>query len=195
MASTNDGDDGLGSTAAPHRRSGGVELDRVVAPGVVLDGEMNADDSGCAVALGFALHARHRQLARLVVALRPLRHLGVAAHLPQGLHKALRGNVKDAVAHDERHRRVTRSKQGRQVLSGQVAGEGLTVGAPKRPGFGGVADRGADRDELQVLCFGAVLTPFQANTDDTVGAQRVGFGLHAGHGVPARAIRRLGEHR
>ncbi len=157
--------------------------------------KFNPDDSGCAVALRLALHARHRQLACFVVTLRPLRHLGVAAHLPQGLQKALRGNVKDAVAHHERHRRVTRSKQGGQVLAGQVAGEGLTVGAPKRPGFGGVADRGADRDEFQVLCLGAVLTPFQADTDDTVGAQRVGFGLHAGHGIPARPIRRLGEHR
>ena len=39
-----------------------------------------------------------------------------------------------------------------------------------------------------------MLPPFQADTDHTVGAQRVGFGLHAGHGVPARPVRRLGEH-
>ncbi len=76
-----------------------------------------------------------------------------------------------------------------------MAGEGLPVAAPKRPWFRGVAHRGADRDELQVLGFGAVLAPFQADTDDTVGAQCVGFGLHAGHGIPARPIRRLGEHR
>ena len=65
----------------------------------------------------------------------------------------------------------------------------------KRTWFGGIAHRGADRDEFQMLRFGAVLAPFQADTDDTVGAKRVGLGLHAGHGIPARPISRLGEHR
>src|SRR6202011_689616 len=107
--------------------------------GVVLDGEMYSDDAGCTVALGFALHARHSQLARFVVYRCPLRHLDVAAHLSQGLQKALRSNVKDAVAHDERHRRITRPKQGRHVLSGQVTGESLPIGPPKRAWFRGVA--------------------------------------------------------
>ena len=112
---------------------------------------MHPDDSGCAVALGFALHTRHGQLARFVVSLRPLRHFEVTAHLSQGLQKALRGNVKDAISHDERHRCVARSKQGRHVLSRQMTGESLPVTAPKRPWFRGVAHRGSDRDELQVL--------------------------------------------
>src|SRR5246127_478245 len=75
-----------------------------------------------------------------------------------------------------------------------MTGKSLPVTAPKGPWFRGVAHRGSYRDELQVLGFGAVLAPFQADTDHTVGAQRVGFGLHSGHGVPARAVGRLGKH-
>src|ERR1700761_1676678 len=64
--------DGFGCADAAHRRAGRIELDRVVAPRVVLDVEVDADDAVGAVSLGFALHPRHGELAGLVVALRPL---------------------------------------------------------------------------------------------------------------------------
>src|SRR5271170_2363758 len=75
-----------------------------------------------------------------------------------------------------------------------MAAESLTVGAPKGPWLGRVFHRSPDRNELQVLAF-ALMTPVEPDTDHPVRTERVRLRLHPRHGIPARAVGRVGEHR
>ena len=74
-----------------------------------------------------------------------------------------------------------------------MAGERLPGRAPVRPRLRGVSHRGPDGDELEVLAL-ALMAPFEPDANDTVGAKRVRFGLHARHRIPACAVGRLGQH-
>ena len=58
-----------------------------------------------------------------------------------------------------------RAKQGGHVLAGQMATEGLSVGAAEGAGLGGVAHRRADCDELEMLAGLALGSPFESHPD------------------------------
>jgi hypothetical protein len=55
-------------------------------------------------------------------------------------------------------------------------------------------DRRADRDELGDVRAELLHLHVQPDADDPVGAQRVGLGLHPGHGQLTRVVHGLGQH-
>src|ERR1700677_1117248 len=172
----------------------GQELGRVLAPDVVLDLHVHADDAGCPHRRGLSLHAGQRQLTGLVDALGELHHLLVLAGLAQRLHDALVGDVVHAGTEHECHGYRAGCQQPEEVLRGQVRGKRTAVGCPVRALAGQVADRGSGRHELQAALAPRVHLHPQLHPDNPVGTQLISLGLHPAHGQFPGVVHRLSQH-
>src|SRR4051794_9576718 len=94
------------------------ELGHVLAPFIAADVEPDANDAVGADAVGLLLHARHRQLARVVHGLGEDRHL--LALLPRGL---LVADVVDRRADDQAQRVEAGVLDEQELVDRQVGGE------------------------------------------------------------------------
>ncbi len=160
------------------------------APAVVALGELDADDALGLERLALGLHALHGQLARVVERLGEVLHLGVAPDALQPRAQALVGDVVDAGAHDHPDRPVAGREQRVEVLAGEITRERAAVGRAVQLALA-VADGGADRDELGEVVAPLAAADVEAHGHDPVGAELVGFLLHARHRQLARVVHRL----
>ncbi len=154
--------------------------------------EPHADQPAGLKRLSLGLHATHGELTGVVQRLREVRHLHVATDLPHRLHHALAGDVVDAVAHHQADGAVAGAQQGRKVLAAEVGGERAPTGSPMQLPAG-MLDRGADGDELGQVGAPVVAADRQPHADDAVGAELIGFLLHARHRELAGVVHRLGQ--
>src|SRR6201995_2742136 len=92
---------------------------------MLMFGESDADNAGCAQGLGFLLHAGHGEFAGVVEGLGELRQLEVAPHPPA--HRVEAGDAVDAAAEDEADRSCAGAPERPEILSGEVAGKGPSV--------------------------------------------------------------------
>jgi hypothetical protein len=119
--------------------------------------------------------------------------------LPTLLPKFLVCDVIHARPHHHAERGVPGPDQRPEVLAGQVRGERLAlVVAPVVNPAAACAlfslDGRADRDEFGDVGAELLQLHVQPDADDAVGLQRVGLGLHPGHGQLTRVVHGLGEH-
>ncbi len=96
----------------------GDELGHALTPVVAADRQAHADDAVGAELLGLLLHARHRELARLVHRLRE--HVHLLALFPLRL---LVADVVDRAADDEPQRLKAGLADEQELVDRQVAGE------------------------------------------------------------------------
>ena len=186
------GGDGVVGTGGDDAGADGEVFDDVAAPAVRVLFDGRPDDAVRLELLRFGLHPGEGEFTGVVDGLGVGGHLDVLADLGEPRLDALVADVVDAVAHDERDGPVAGLDQGPEVLAAQVTGEGAAIRRTMAFAAAGL-DGGADGDKL-----GQVLAPLlpphlQADADDAVRADAIGFLLHARHRQLAGVVHGLGQ--
>ena len=108
-----------------HGGADGHELGEVVAPRAAADLQADGHDPVGAELVGLLLHARHRELARVVHRLGEDVHLLVAAPRPH-----LKADVVDRGPHDEPQRLEAGGPHEQELVDREVAGEERAIAHP-----------------------------------------------------------------
>ena len=141
--------------------------------------------------LGFRLHARHRELTRVVHRLGVERDLDDRVALPPGGAPALVADVVDAHAEHEAKRRVPSRDALVERLTREVGKEGhVAVVAPHRVRVLPLVGLHGSTVGVELATVGGNVVS-EVHADDTICSEHVRLGLHAHHGALPHRVQRL----